>query len=282
MINQQHPELTVSRQCELLELPRASYYYEKKPMSDYNRYLSTLIDEEFARHPFLGTRRMREYLISLGHKVNRKRVINLYQELDLEAVFPKKNLSKANPEHKKYPYLLRNVPITHINHVWSTDITYLRLPSGFVYLMTIIDWYSRYILGWAISTTLEAQFCIEAVALALQHNGTDIFNVDQGAQFTCQDFVNLLLKAGIKISMDGKGRALDNIYIERFWRSIKHEWIYLHSVTTVNEMIRIVKEYMHYYNFQRPHQSLNYQTPAQVYASCPMQDEAETLSVINS
>ncbi|WP_412072743.1 IS3 family transposase [Solemya velum gill symbiont] len=265
MINQQHPELTVSRQCELLELPRASYYYEKKPMSDYNRYLSTLIDEEFARHPFLGTRRMREYLISLGHKVNRKRVINLYQELDLEAVFPKKNLSKANPEHKKYPYLLRNVPITHINHVWSTDITYLRLPSGFVYLMTIIDWYSRYILGWAISTTLEAQFCIEAVALALQHNGTDIFNVDQGAQFTCQDFVNLLLKAGIKISMDGKGRALDNIYIERFWRSIKHEWIYLHSVTTVNEMIRIVKEYMHYYNFQRPHQSLNYQTPAQVY-----------------
>lgn len=265
MINQQHPELTVSRQCELLELPRASYYYEKKPMSDYNRYLSTLIDEEFARHPFLGTRRMRQYLISLGHKVNRKRVINLYQELDLEAIFPKKNLSKANPEHKKYPYLLRNVPITHINHVWSTDITYLRLPSGFVYLMTIIDWYSRYILGWAISTTLEAQFCIEAVALALQHNGTDIFNVDQGAQFTCQDFVNLLLKAGIKISMDGKGRALDNIYIERFWRSIKHEWIYLHSVTTVNEMIRIVKEYMHYYNFQRPHQSLNYQTPAQVY-----------------
>lgn len=265
MINQQHPELTVSRQCELLELPRASYYYEKKPMSDYNRYLSTLIDEEFARHPFLGTRRMREYLISLGHKVNRKRVINLYQELDLEAIFPKKNLSKANPEHKKYPYLLRNVPITHINHVWSTDITYLRLPSGFVYLMAIIDWYSRYILGWAISTTLEAQFCIKAVALALQNNCTDIFNVDQGAQFTCQDFVNLLLKAGIKISMDGKGRALDNIYIERFWRSIKHEWIYLHSGTTVNEMIRIVKEYMHYYNFQRPHQSLNYQTPAQVY-----------------
>ena len=265
MINQQHPELTVSRQCALLELPRASYYYEKKPMSDYNRYLSTLVDEEFARHPFLGTRRMREYLISLGHNVNRKRVINLYQELDLEAIFPKKNLSKANPEHKKYPYLLRNVPITHINHVWSTDITYLRLPSGFVYLMAIIDWYSRYILGWAISTTLEADFCIEAVALALQYNCTDIFNVDQGVQFTCHDFVNLLLKAGIKVSMDGKGRALDNIYIERFWRSIKHEWIYLHSVTTVNEMIKIVKEYMHYYNFQRPHQSLNYQTPAQVY-----------------
>lgn len=257
MINHQHPELTVSKQCELLELPRASYYYEKKPMSDYNRYLSTLIDEEFARHPFLGTRRMRQYLISLGHNVNRKRVINLYQELDLEAIFPKKNLSKANPEHKKYPYLLRNVPITHINHVWSTDITYLRLPSGFVYLMAIIDWYSRYILDWAISTTLEAQFCIEAVALALQYNSTDIFNVDQGAQFTCQDFVNLLLKAGIKISMDGKGRALDNIYIERFWRSIKHEWIYLHSITTVNEMMSIVKEYMHYYNFQRPHQSLN-------------------------
>lgn len=265
MINQQHPELTVSRQCELLELPRASYYYKKKPMSDYNRYLSTLIDEEFARHPFLGTRRMREYLISLGHKINRKRVINLYRELDLEAVFPKKNLSKANSEHKKYSYLLRNVPITHINHVWSTDITYLRLPSGFVYLMAIIDWYSRYILGWAMSTTLEAQFCIEAVALALQHNCTDIFNVDQGAQFTCQDFVNLLLNAGIKVSMDGKGRALDNIYIERFWRSIKHEWIYLHSVTTVKEMMKIVKEYMYYYNFQRPHQSLNYQTPAQVY-----------------
>lgn len=265
MIKQQHPELTVSRQCELLDLSTSTYYYNKKPMSDYNRYLSTLIDEEFARHPFLGTRRMCQYLISLGHNVNRKRVINLYHELDLEAIFPKKNLSKANPEHKKYPYLLRNVPITHINHVWSTDITYLRLPSGFVYLMAIIDWYSRYILGWAISTTLEADFCIEAVALALQYNCTDIFNVDQGIQFTCHDFVNLLLKAGIKVSMDGKGRALDNIYIERFWRSIKHEWIYLHSVSTVNEMMKIVKEYMHYYNFQRPHQSLNYQTPAQVY-----------------
>ncbi len=265
MIKQRNPELTVSRQCELLGLPTSTYYYEKKPMSDYNRYLSTLIDEEFSRHPFLGTRRMCQYLISLGHNVNRKRVINLYHELDLEAIFPKKNLSKANPEHKKYPYLLRNVPITHINHVWSTDITYLRLPSGFVYLMAIIDWYSRYILGWAISTTLEADFCIEAVALALQYNSTDIFNVDQGVQFTCHDFVNLLLKAGIKVSMDGKGRALDNIYIERFWRSIKHEWVYLHSAVTVNEMMKIVKEYMHYYNFQRPHQSLNYQTPAQVY-----------------
>jgi putative transposase len=266
MISQtRHPKLTVSRQCELLGLPTSTYYYEKKPMSDYNRYLSTLIDEEFARHPFLGTRRMRQYLISLGHNVNRKRIQNLYHALNLEAIFPKKNLSKPNLEHKKYPYLLRNVPITYINHVWSTDITYLRLPTGFVYLMAIIDWYSRYILGWAISTTLEADFCIEAVALALQHNCVDIFNVDQGAQFTCHDFVNLLLESGIKVSMDGKGRALDNIYIERFWRSIKYEWIFLHSITSVNEMIKTVKEYIQYYNFQRPHQSLNYQTPAQVY-----------------
>ena len=265
MIEPNHPELTVSRQLELVELVPSTYHYKKKPMSAYNQFLCTLIDEEFARHPFLETWRMREYLASQGHPVNRKRVINLYQRLNLEAVFPKKTLSKSNPEHTKYPYLLRHVPITHINQVWSADITYLRLPSGFVYLTALIDWYSRYILGWAISTTLEADVCIQAVALALQYNWTEIFNVDQGVQFTCQDFIDLLLNAGIKVSMDGKGRALDNIYIERFWRSIKYEWIYLHCINTIAEMTEAVKQYIQYYNFQRPHQSLNYQTPAQVY-----------------
>lgn len=265
MIERNHSKLTLSRQCELLNLAPSVYYYKKKPMSEYNRYLSTLIDEEFSRHPFLGARKMRQYLISLGHNVNRKRVQNLYHELNLEAIFPKKNLSKPNPEHKKFPYLLREVPITHANHVWSTDITYLRIPSGFVYLMAIIDWYSRYILEWSISITLEADFCIEAVATALQHNNPDIFNVDQGVQFTCNDFVNQLLDAGIKVSMDGKGRALDNIYIERFWRSIKYEWIFMRCITSVNEMITEAAKYMDYYNFQRPHQSLGYKTPAQVY-----------------
>ena len=265
MIETHHPELTVNRQCELLDLATSTYYYQKKPLSQYNQLLAKLIDEEYARHPFLGTRRMRQYLISLGHNVNRKRVQNLYAYLNLEAIFPKKNLSLPNKEHKKYPYLLRNVPITHINQVWSTDITYLRLPSGFIYLMAIIDCYSRYILGWAISTTLEATFCIEAVALALKYNYPDIFNVDQGAQFTAENFISPLLARGIKISMDGKGRALDNVFIERFWRSIKYEWIFLYTISTVNEMMEKVKEYMHYYNFQRPHQSLDYQTPAQVY-----------------
>ena len=265
MIELDHSELTIREQCELLHLSPSTYYSKKKPMSAYNRMLSTLIDEEFARHPFLGTRRMCQYLISLGHSVNRKRVQNLYHALNLEAIFPKKNTSKSNAEHKKFPYLLRDVPITHINQVWSTDITYLRLSSGFVYLVAIIDWYSRYILGWAVSTTLEADFCIDAVALALQDNHTEIFNVDQGAQFTCHDFVNQLLEAGIRVSTDGRGRALDNIYIERFWRSIKYEWIFLRCILSVREMINEVNEYMQYYNFQRPHQSLNYQTPAQVY-----------------
>ncbi len=210
---------------------------------------------------------MREYLTSIGHPVNRKRVQNLYKQMSLEAIFPKKNLSKPNKENKIYPYLLRDVPITHVNHVWSTDITYLRLPSGFIYLMAIIDWYSRYILGWSINTTLEADFCIDEVGIALQANCPDIFNVDQGAQFTCQDFIDPLLQAKVNISMDGKGRALDNVYIERFWRSIKVEWIFLHNITSVLQMNQQVRYYIDYYNFKRPHQSLNYQTPAQMFVN---------------
>lgn len=265
MINPKHAALTVSKQLELTELSSATYYYKGKPMTPYNRFLCTMIDEEFSKHPFLGTRRMREYLISQGHTVNRKRLVNLYHKLNLEAIFPRKNLSKPNSEHKKFPYLLRDVPITHANHVWSADITYLRIPTGFVYLMAIIDWYSRYILEWSISTTLEADFCIEAVSNALQHNRPGIFNVDQGVQFTCHDFVDQLLNAGVKVSMDGKGRALDNVYIERFWRSIKYEWIFMRCITSVDDMVTEVGNYMQYYNFERPHQSLNYQTPAQVY-----------------
>lgn len=262
-----HSELTIERQCNLNGLSRSTYYHKTKPIDSYNRQLMNLIDDEFSLHPFLGTRRMREYLISLGHNVNRKRVQNLYRLLGLETIFPKKNLSKANPEHKKYPYLLRDVSITHVHHVWSTDITYVRLPVGFVYLIAIIDWYSRYILDWGISTTLEADYYIDIVRAALLHDSPDIFNVDQGAQFTSCDFIDLLLQNNVKVSMDGKGRALDNIYIERFWRSIKYEWIFLHNPRTVQELITVVEKYMRYYNFKRPHQSLGYSTPARTYQS---------------
>lgn len=265
MIEPKHPELTVSQQCELIDLPHSTYYHKAKPESEYNQKLMHLIDEEFARHPFLGTRRMREYLRGLGHQVNRKRVQNLYHKLNLAAIFPKKNLSQPNKEHKIYPYLLRDVDITQVNHVWSTDITYLRLPSGFVYLTAIIDWFSRYILDWKISITLEADFCIETVASALLHNTPNIFNVDQGAQFTAYEFVKQLLDANIKVSMDGKGRALDNVFIERFWRSIKYEWLLLQDIQTVLQMNEQVRYYINYYNFQRHHQSLNYQTPAAVF-----------------
>jgi len=226
-----------------------------------------LIDEEYTRHPFLGTRRMREYLNSMGYTVNRKRMQRLYHQMGIEAVYPKKNLSKPNKENTIYPYLLRGETITHNNHVWSTDITYLRLKKGFVYLMAIIDWYSRYVLDWQISTTLEADFCVETLQRTLEQSKKtcDIFNTDQGSQFTSTDFINTLKNYKIKISMDGRGRALDNIFVERLWRSVKYECIYLKEFATVSRVKECLTDYFDYYNHKRFHQSLDYKTPAQVY-----------------
>jgi len=226
-----------------------------------------LIDEEFTRHPFYGTRRMTAYLRHLGHKINRKRTQNLYRLMGLEANYPKPNLSKKHPEHKIYPYLLEDMKIDRVNQVWSTDITYIRLREGFVYLMAIIDWHSRYVLDWQLSTTLEADFCIEALARTLEKGRCEIFNTDQGSQFTAVAFVNLLLNNGIQVSMDGKGRALDNVFVERLWRSLKYELIYQMEFKSVREAKKSICEYFVFYNNERFHQSLNYKTPRQVYFS---------------
>lgn len=265
MIEPQHKTISVARQCELVGLSRSAYYYQPQTADALTLTLLRLIDEEYTRHPFLGTRKMVTYLQELGYSINRKRVQRLYGLLGIEAVFPKPNPSKPDKQHKVFPYLLRGVAITHCNQVWSADITYLRLHQGFVYLVAVMDWFSRYVLDWGISTSLEADFCIEVLQRVLSTSHCGIFNTDQGSQFTAQAFTNTLLEHDVKVSMDGRGRALDNVFIERLWRSVKYECIYLKEFTAVNDIVLALQEYFEYYNYQRPHQALNYQTPAKIY-----------------
>jgi len=210
---------------------------------------------------------MASYLQRNGYNVGRKKVKSIYEILGLEAVYPKPNISRPNKQHTKYPYLLRDVEIVKCNQVWSTDITYIRLCGGYIYLMAIMDWFSRYVLNWEISISLEADFCIETLKRLLLKTSCEIFNTDQGSQFTCHKFVNLLLQKQIKVSMDGKGRCLDNVFVERLWRSLKYECIYLLSLNTVREAQEEIKKYFEFYNNERPHQSLGYRTPAEVYFS---------------
>jgi putative transposase len=227
--------------------------------------LMKLIDEEYTRHPIYGARRMCSYLRKLGYVINRKRMQRLYRLMGLEAIYPKPNLSRAVSEHKKYPYLLHGVEISRQDQVWSTDITFIRLKYGFVYLMAIIDWFSRYVLDWELSISLEAEFCIEALERVLGRGKCDIFNTDQGSQFTCDRFTKLLLAKDIKISMDGKGRALDNVFVERLWRSVKYESVYLNQWESVQEARTGLRDYFNFYNHERPHQSLGYKTPWIMY-----------------
>jgi len=215
MIEPGHNKITVSRQCELLGLCRASYYYESVKDDSYNERLMNLIDEQFTKTPFYCVPRITESLKIKGHLVNHKRIRRLMRKMGLEAIYPKKNLSKAHPEHKKYPYLLRDVVIDHPDQVWSVDLTYIRLQHGFVYLVAIMDWYSRYVLAWDISTTMDADFCIETLKKALKISKPEIFNSDQGSQFTSREFTEILSREGTSISMDGRGRVYDNIFIER-------------------------------------------------------------------
>lgn len=225
------------------------------------------VDEIYTEHPYYGSRLMREELLESGVEIGRQKISKFYRVLGLEAVYPKANLSKRNYEHKVYPYLLRYLPITKVNQVWSADVTYIRLKHGFVYLVAIIDWYSRCILSWKLSTSLSADFCVEALQEALDnYPKLEIFNTDQGSTFTANSFVNLLAKRKISISMDGRGRALDNVFIERFWRSLKQEKIYLVELNTVHEAKTAINEYMEFYNFKRKHQSLNYEVPNKVYS----------------
>lgn len=267
MIEPEHQEIPISRQCELISLSRASYYYKAGPDSEeqYNLLLTRLIDEQFTKRPFYGSRKMTTWLKRQGHKVNRKRIRRLMQTMGLEAVYPKPNLSKGLKEHKKYPYLLRDVEITRPNQVWSTDITYIRLRQGFIYLVAVIDWYSRYVLSWEISTTLDKEFCMKALNRALASGTPEIFNTDQGVQFTSLEFTGRLEDAGIKISMDGRGRALDNVFVERLWRSVKYEEVYLKDYQDVRIAKDELGSYFQFYNAERPHQSLGDLTPSEVY-----------------
>jgi len=260
-----HSELSMRKQCSLLDINRSSLYYRPVEVDDYTLILMHELDKQYTETPFYGVLKMTEHLRSLDHQVNPKRVRRLLRLMGLEAVYPKPKLSQANPEHKIYPYLLRNLQIERCNQVWSTDITYIRLRHGFVYLMAIIDWYSRYVINWALSTTLEADFCIVALNEALETCCCEIFNTDQGSQFTTHRFTAPLLEKEIQISMDGRGRALDNIFVERLWRSVKYEKVYLNDFQTVSEAYSGLKDYFEFYNHRRIHQSLDYQTPAEIY-----------------
>lgn len=258
--------LSIRRQCELLELSRNNLYYKPKPISDDQLAVINKIDETYTAHPYYGTRRMIEELKEHGISIGRQQVSSYYKTLGLEAVYPKVNLSKRNHEHMVYPYLLRHLPIIRANQVWSADVTYIRLKHGFVYLVAIIDWYSRRILSWKVSTTLTADFCVEALQEALdKYPRPEIFNTDQGSTFTAQSFIGVLLKHKISISMDGRGRALDNVFIERFWRSLKQEKIYLVELYSVQDAKMAIAEYMNFYNLKRKHQSLGYKVPNSVY-----------------
>jgi putative transposase len=224
-----------------------------------------LLDEQYTLTPYYGVRRMTAWLRSQGYAVNRKRVARLLRTLGVETIYPKPHTSQAHLAHRVYPYLLRDVPITRVNQVWSTDITYIRLHGGFVYLVAVMDWFSRYVLSWALSITMDVGFCLEALEQALGVAHPDIFNSDQGAQFTSLEFTGRLGAAGIQISMDGRGRALDNVFVERLWRTVKYEEVYLKDYETPREATQQLGRFFVQYNSERPHQALGYQTPATVY-----------------
>jgi putative transposase len=264
-----HPQLSVRRQCELLGLARSSLYYEPAPETAENLALMRLIDEEYTAHPFLGSRRMAVWLRARGQAVNRKRVQRLMRVMGLEAIYPKPRLSVPGQGHKVFPYLLRDVKVERPDQVWSTDITYVPMATGFTYLAAVIDWHSRYVIAWRLSNTLDGSFCLEMLDEALGTGKPEVFNTDQGSQFTAEAFTGRLLSAGVAVSMDGKGRCLDNVFVERLWRTVKYEELYLHCYETVPGLIEGLGKYFPFYNEERFHQSLGYRTPAQVYRRGP-------------
>lgn len=265
LIEADHAELSVRRQCELLGLSRASYYYEAATETPENLHLMRVMDEQYLQTPFYGYLRMTAHLRRTGLPVNPKRIRRLMRLMGLVALYPKPKTTVPNPDHRVYPYLLRGLTIVRPNQVWSADITYLPMLQGFMYLVAVIDWYSRYVLAWQLSNTLDGAFCRMALHDALTQGTPDIFNTDQGAQFTAHAFTSAVEAAGSRMSMDGKGRALDNIFIERLWRSVKYEDVYLQDYATVPFLDAGLHHYFTFYNTQRPHQNLNYRTPAEVH-----------------
>jgi putative transposase len=267
MIDRQLPKLSVRRQCELLRVSRSGLYYEPEPTTPEQLALMRRIDELHLKYPFYGSRKLADALRSEGNEVNRKRVQRLMRLMGLEAMAPKPRTSEPHPEHVVYPYLLRGLKIGRVNQVWATDITYIPMQTGFAYLVAIMDWYSRRVLSWRLSNTLDSSFCVEALEEALACFGRpEIFNTDQGAQFTAEAFTTPLRERGIAISMDGKGRCLDNVFVERLWRSLKYEEVYLHAYDDMAQARAGIGRYFGFYNGERAHQALGYQTPAAFYA----------------
>ena len=266
MVQREGCQLSVRRQCSILSLHRSNVYYEPQPASSEKLALMRLIDETYLHYPFLGSRGMVETLRRQGKTLNRKCAQRLMRLMGLESLAPKPDLSRSHPAHRKYPYLLKGVEVTRANQAWATDITYIPLALGFVYLVAIIDWHSRAVLAWRLSNTLDVSFCVEALKEALERWARpDIFNTDQGAQFTSDDFTAVLKAKGIQISMDGKGRCLDNVFVERLWRSLKYEEVYLNPYDSMREARMGIGRYFDFFNHERPHQALGYQTPAAIY-----------------
>jgi putative transposase len=265
LIEPSYPHLSIRRQCELLGLNRSSYYLPPATESEENLRLMRLIDEQFLKTPFYGSRRMTASLERSGATVNRKRVQRLMALMGLEALFPRPRTTTAASEARAYPYLLRDRVLTHVNEVWSSDITYVPMRHGFMYLTAVIDWYSRYVLTWRLSNTLEGRFCLEALDEALSRGRPEIFNTDQGSQFTAREYTSRLEEAGVAVSRDGRGRALDNVFVERLWRSVKYEDIYIKDYERAPELESGLGSYFWFYDEERPHQSLDYRTPGEVY-----------------
>jgi len=266
MVNPVHQTLSIHSQCTLLQISRSSYYYKATAESDYNLLLMRVIDEEYLKYPFFGSRQMRRHLVRLGYKVARHRVRRLMSIMGLVAIYQKPKTTNKDYTHKIYPYLLRNLDINRVNQVWCSDITYIPVKKGFMYLVAIKDWYSRKVLAWRLSNTMDTSFCIAALEDALdQYGAPEIFNTDQGSQYTSVDFTNVLKANNIKISMDGKGRWMDNVFIERLWRSLKYECVYLHEFETALEAKVAIEEWCNFYNEIRPHSFFDGQTPNEVY-----------------
>ena len=282
MIDRDHDQLSLVRQCNLLDVSRASVYYRPAPPGAEDLELMALMDRQYLKTPFYGSRKMRVWLRGLGHQVNRKKVRCLMRLMGLEAIYRRPNTSKPAPGHRIYPYLLRGVEINRVDQVWSADITYIPMAQGFLYLVAIMDWHSRHVLAWKLSNTLDTDFCVAALEQALGRGLPEIFNTDQGAQFTSEVFTGLLQEQSIEVSMDGKGRYLDNIFVERLWRSVKYEEVYLKAYQTVAEARTGINDYLEFYNRQRPHQALGYRTPAEVYENGQEEKEAAPAAGLSS
>ena len=276
MVDREHPGLSTVRQCALLGISRSGVYYRPRAPSQKDLALMKQIDQQYLATPFYGSRRMKVWLGRQGHWVNRKRVQRLMRTLGLRVIYRRPRTSKPAPGHKVYPYLLGGMEITGPNQVWAADITYIPMARGFLYLVASMDWYSRYVVAWRLSNTLDADFCVETLEEALSKGKPEVFNTDQGSQFTSEGFTELLEEHGVSISMDGKGRYTDNIFVERLWRTVKYEEVYLKAYSDGREAKDGLEAYFHFYNTQRPHQALGYRTPAEVFSGDSVQSDEQS------